>query len=243
MLAPHPLVGKRGASPTTYNHIKALTQIGFEVDLITYHHGESVDLPGLRVFCTPRLPFMRQGKAGPSFAQLPLGFLAFFLAIGRLCCNRYDYLHTHEEAGLIGIILSAITGKRHLHYIHSHFSQHNKHSLFTPHASLTRQTRAMQAFRARHADSIIAIHPDIQKFAHDVSPYTPIYLIENHIPAESMSWLVFLQKCMQVQKDFTGEEITIEQTHMLPEVTTVLPKVTKVTIVQVEKMEERTCAV
>jgi glycosyltransferase involved in cell wall biosynthesis len=179
MIAPQPFMEERGVPFAAYHHIKALGLMGFEVDLVTYHLGKTVDLPGLRVFRIPRLPFIREVKVGPSCAKFPLGVLVFLLAFWRLCSNRYTYLHTHEEAGLMGVILSAIFGRRHLYYMHSDLSQQIESSEFTDSALLIRLARAVQRFIVCHADGIMAICPDIEKTAQSMSKHTPIYLVEN----------------------------------------------------------------
>jgi glycosyltransferase involved in cell wall biosynthesis len=179
MIAPQPFMEERGVPFAAYHHIKALGLMGFETDLVTYHLGKTVDLPGLRVFRIPHLPFIPEVKVGPSFAKFPLGALVFFLALWRLCCNRYKYLHTHEEAGFMGVVLSAIFGRPHLYYMHSDLSQQIQSSEFTQSALLIRLARAAQQFITCHADSIIAICPDIQKTAREMSKHTPIYLVEN----------------------------------------------------------------
>ena len=179
MISPQPFMEERGVPFAIYNHIRALTLMGFEVDLVTYHLGKPVELPGLRIFRIPRLPFIRQVKVGPSMAKFPLDLLVFCLSFWRLCCDRYDYLHTHEEAGMMGIILSAIFGRRHLYYMHSDLSQQIVSSGFTSNPWLIERIRAIQTFMVRQSDSIIAICPDIKSVACTMSPRTPVYLVEN----------------------------------------------------------------
>ena len=239
MIASQPFMEDCEIPLAIYNHIKALTLMGFEIDLITYHTGENVALPGLRVFRAQRLPFIHQVKARPSFARSLLDLLVFWLAFWRLCHNRYDYLHTHEKAGLMGIILSAIFGKRHLYYTYSSLSQQMGSSRFILTIWLTRLAYAIQVLIARYSDSIITIRPDVKGRIQEISPYTPIYLIENCTTDEQYSWSIFLRKSLQLQKDFTGEEIRLEQNHSLNGA----EKVGRITNIHIEKVEETTCVV
>jgi hypothetical protein len=69
MIAPQPFMEERGAPFAIYYHIKALLAMGFTVDLVTYHIGQPVNLPGLTIYRTPTMPFLKQIKVGPSLAK------------------------------------------------------------------------------------------------------------------------------------------------------------------------------
>src|SRR5438874_10378742 len=75
MIAPEPFFEPRGTPFSEFHRIRALTSLGHQVDLVTYPFGEDVTMPGLRVFRSMRLPFIRRVKIGPSFAKLPLDAL------------------------------------------------------------------------------------------------------------------------------------------------------------------------
>ncbi len=62
-------------------------------------------------------------KIGPSFAKLPLDALLSLTALRRALAGRYDAIHSHEEGGLIGIVLSALLGVPHLYDMHSSLPQ------------------------------------------------------------------------------------------------------------------------
>src|SRR5262249_53177302 len=123
MIAPQPCFESRGAPFCIYQHIKALTTLGYKVDLVTYPIGTSVRLPGLRIFRAPSLPFISSVKPGLSLAKVPLDIAVFLTALVRLCRAKYTFIHTHEEAGLMGAALASLFGCKHLYYMHSDLSQ------------------------------------------------------------------------------------------------------------------------
>jgi glycosyltransferase involved in cell wall biosynthesis len=170
---------ERGAPFAIYYHIKALLAMGFTIDLVTYHIGQPVNLPGLTVYRTPTLPFLKQVKVGPSLVKIPLGLLVFCVALWHMCSTRYYYLHTHEEGGLIGIILGKLFGVKHLYYMHSDLSQQIVSSEFIENPFLIRMVKAVQTFLVRHSDSVIAVCPDIETSARQMSDSTPIFMVEN----------------------------------------------------------------
>jgi glycosyltransferase involved in cell wall biosynthesis len=179
MIAPQPFMEERGAPFAIYYHIKALLAMGFTIDLVTYHIGQPVNLPGLTICRTPTLPFLKQIKVGPSLAKIPLGLLVFCVALCRMCSTRYYYLHTHEEGGLIGIILGKMFGVKHLYYMHSDLSQQIVSSEFIENPFLIRLVKTVQTFLVRHSDSAIAVCPDIETSARQMSDSTPIFMVEN----------------------------------------------------------------
>jgi glycosyltransferase involved in cell wall biosynthesis len=186
MLAPQPFMEERGVPFAVYHHIKALLAMGFEVDLVTYHLGKAVSMPGLTIYRIPALPWIKRVKVGPSLAKFPLDFLLFCVAFWRMCRKRYTYLHTHEEAGLLGVILHAIFGVKHLYYMHSDLSQQIVSSEFIENPLLVRLVKAVQTFMVRRADAVIAVCPDIEVSACEMAKDTPIYLIENSAVDEGL---------------------------------------------------------
>src|SRR5579884_2598858 len=105
MIAPEPFLEPRGTPFSVYNRIKALLASGYQVDLVTYPVGKPVTLQGLRIYRAPRLFFIREVKIGPSLTKLVLDLFVFLIAVKRLCISRYRYIHTHEEAGVMGAVL------------------------------------------------------------------------------------------------------------------------------------------
>jgi hypothetical protein len=67
MLAPEPFFEPRGTPFSEYHRIKALTEIGHRVDLVTYPFGRDVSLPNLRIIRAARPPFTKEVGVGPSF--------------------------------------------------------------------------------------------------------------------------------------------------------------------------------
>jgi glycosyltransferase involved in cell wall biosynthesis len=179
MIAPEPFLEGRGTPFSVYHRAKALTVLGYEVDLVTYPMGKQVHLAGLHVYRAPALPFIRSVKIGPSLAKLPLDLLLFLTAVRQLCRRRYRYLHTHEEAGLMGALLAPVFGCKHLYDMHSDLSQQMSNFAFTKSTLLVRCVEAMQKFIVCKADAVIAICPDLEATVKRIAPEKAVYMIEN----------------------------------------------------------------
>src|SRR5439155_15832950 len=106
MIAPEPFFEPRGTPFSEFHRIRALTELGHDVDLVTYPFGADVAMDRLRVFRSLRPPFIRSVNVGPSFAKLQLDACLTLTAIRRAIAGRYDAIHSHEEGGLIDAMLA-----------------------------------------------------------------------------------------------------------------------------------------
>jgi len=181
MISPQPFFESRGAPFCVFQHIKALLALGYEVDLVTYHLGKDVDLPGLRIFRAPRVPLIHSVKPGPSLAKIPLDAAVFFTALWRLCVGRYRYLHAHEEGAFIGVLLSAVFGSKHLYYMHCDLPDLVASS-FKNYKSLKIRllvwiVKFVQKLMVRGANAVITFYPELETTARKIAPAKPIYMI------------------------------------------------------------------
>ena len=77
---------------------RALTRGGYDVDLATYPIGEPVELPGLTVYRTPRIPGIRWVPIGFSWRKVVLDFFLMLRVAGLLAQRRYALVHAIEES-------------------------------------------------------------------------------------------------------------------------------------------------
>jgi glycosyltransferase involved in cell wall biosynthesis len=107
MLAPTPYFADRGCHVRIYEEARALTSLGHEVCIVTYHLGR--DMPGIPVIRIPRVPWYRKLAAGPSWHKPYLDILLFFKAIAAARSFRPDVIHAHlHEGAFIGLFLKKL---------------------------------------------------------------------------------------------------------------------------------------
>jgi hypothetical protein len=119
MIAPEPFFESRGTPISVYQRLCALSTLGHKVDLLTYHIGLDLDIPDVRIFRVPSIPFIREIKIGPSWPKLFLDIILFFKAIIMLSKSEYDVIHSHEEAAFFSAVLARVFRVRHLYDMHS----------------------------------------------------------------------------------------------------------------------------
>ncbi len=185
MIAPEPFFQPRGTPFSEYYRTRALTELGHEVDMVTYPIGEDVSIPGLRIFRAPGIPGIRKISIGPSLAKLPLDVMVFSSAVRRLMSGRYDLLDCHEEAGLMGVLLSKLFGVPAVYDMHSSLPEQLVNFRYTRSAVLRKLFAILERWTIKGSAAVIVICPYLQEVVADVDPEKPCFLIENSPLAEA----------------------------------------------------------
>jgi glycosyltransferase involved in cell wall biosynthesis len=179
MIAPEPFFEPRGTPFSEYHRIRALGTLGHTVDLVTYPFGRDVELPGLRVFRCLRPPLVRHVRIGPSWAKVPLDVALTLTAFRRALTEDYDAIHSHEEGGLIGVVLSALTGVPHLYDMHSSLPQQLSNFQFSSSRFLCGVMSWVERLVVRRSRVVIVICQQLAEVVRGVDPTVPVVLIEN----------------------------------------------------------------
>jgi glycosyltransferase involved in cell wall biosynthesis len=179
MIAPQPFFEPRGTPFSEFHRIRALTDLGHEVDLVTYPFGQAVALPGLRIFRSLRPPFLRRVKIGPSLAKVPLDALLAITAARRAFGGGYDAIHSHEEGGLIGVALAAVLRVPHLYDMHSSLPQQLTNFGFSGSRVLHRVFLALERLMIRRSRVVIVICPSLEETVRAIDANARPLLIEN----------------------------------------------------------------
>jgi glycosyltransferase involved in cell wall biosynthesis len=179
MIAPEPFFEPRGTPFSEFHRIRALTALGHQVDLVTYPFGQSVSMPGLRVFRSLRPPFVDHVKIGPSLAKIPLDALLALSAVRRAFSGRYDAIHSHEEGGLIGAVLALCLRVPHLYDMHSSLPQQLSNFAFSRSRVIKSVFLAIERFMIRQSRVVIVICPSLEETVKAIEPGARTVLIEN----------------------------------------------------------------
>jgi len=179
MIAPEPFFEPRGTPFSEFHRIRALTTLGHQVDLVTYPFGHDVAMPGLRVFRCLRPPFVRGVKIGPSLAKIPLDAALTLAAIRRVIGGRYDAVHSHEEGGVIGVVLASWLRVPHLYDMHSSLPQQLSNFAFSGSTLLRRVFLAIERLMIRRSRVVIVICPSLDETVRTIDPAARTVLIEN----------------------------------------------------------------
>ena len=185
MIAPQPFFQPRGTPFSEFYRMRAMTELGHQVDLVTYPIGEDVNMPGLSIFRTPSIPGIKTVRIGPSLAKIPLDALVFTSSLRRLVSTRYDVLDCHEEAGLMGVVLSKLFGIPTIYDMHSSLPEQLENFRYSRSKVLRYLFDIAERITIKGSEAIIYICPYLGEVVTKVDPEKPSFLIENSPLAES----------------------------------------------------------
>lgn len=162
MISPHPTYSPRGTPISVLNRCRALCALGHDVDLVTYGIGQDIPVRGLTWHRAP-VPGLTAVKVGPSVSKVPLDLAVFLKAFVRGVRRRraYDVIHSHEEAGILGALLSRMTKLPHVYDMGNDLSVVLANYGFSPKHPLTRGAVATETATVRGSHSVIAHFPSI----------------------------------------------------------------------------------
>jgi len=179
MLAPEPFFEPRGTPFSEYHRIKALGELGHQVDLVTYPIGGDVELPNLRIFRSLRLPFVRKVRIGPSITKIVLDALMLLTIARRIVAQRYDVIHSHEEMGLVGVFLSKWLRIPHLYDMHSSLPQQLSNFKYSKSSALRLVFTWAEDQMVHKSDVVITICQELQDTVAEMGVADRALLIEN----------------------------------------------------------------
>jgi glycosyltransferase involved in cell wall biosynthesis len=185
MIAPEPFFTPRGTPISILFRLQALSRLGIEVDLLTYHLGEDVHFPGVRIFRIPAIPLVRKVKVGPSYVKPLLDFLIWLKAVAMLSSGRYDVIHAHEEAAYFSMPLSHLFGTKLIYDMHSSLPQQLSNYGFADYRPLVRLASRLEKAVIRRAGAVITICPDLERHVEGFHAGRKGFLIENFVVSES----------------------------------------------------------
>jgi glycosyltransferase involved in cell wall biosynthesis len=179
MISPQPFFEPRGTPISVYQRLEALSGLGHEIDLVTYHVGKDVDFPHVKIHRVRNIKMIHNVRIGPSRPKILLDVLVFFKAIQMLLKKRYDVIHSHEEAAFFSMLLAWIFRTRHLYDMHSVLSKQLTHFNFGNQPIFIKTFSVLETMVLRTCDAVITVGPDIERYVKSVGAGIRVVMIEN----------------------------------------------------------------
>lgn len=192
--------------------------MGHTIDLVTYPLGQDKQIKGLRIFRSFKPPFVKSVKTGPSISKIFFDFFLFFKVLGRLLRGKkkYDVLHTHEEACIMGAFFSSITKIPHLYDMHSSLVQQMTNFGFTKSKIIIGFFKWIEKKSLKNAASTIVICRALYDYASTITAKEKLTIIENFIDENPHSIDLDRERLNQVKKEIgKGEKKIIMYTGTL----------------------------
>jgi len=179
MLTPQPYFRARGTPFSVLHRVRALCDMGYQVDMVTYPFGEDVSFDGLNIIRSGNWGVIKDVKIGPSIQKIFLDFALYLTTRKLLKKNNYDVIHSHEEASFFAMSLA---------------KKHKALHVYDMHSSLPQQLANFNAFNLgffknifeylenkvlTSCDAVITICPELADLVERFNLGTPHELIEN----------------------------------------------------------------
>lgn len=183
VLAPQPFFSPRGTPLSVYYRTLVMAELGVEVDLLTYGEGRDVDIPGVRILRVPRFRRLGDVPVGPSLLKAWLDVFVLVRAAALLARGDYDFVHAHEEAAFMCLLLSPAFGVPFVYDMHSSLPQQLVNFDFTRSRLLRGAFRALEGRVLRRAEAVVTISPALGRYAEGRIPEDgpAHHLIENSL--------------------------------------------------------------
>ncbi|MGH7451741.1 MAG: glycosyltransferase [bacterium] len=179
MIAPQPFFQPRGTPFSVLHRLKALSKLGYRIDLVTYHLGQDVEIENVNIHRAQGVSWVKEIAIGPSKTKLLLDAFVYRRAVELLRRQRYDLIHTHEEAGFFGIRLSRKFGTLHLYDMHSSLPQQLSNFKYSQAKALLHLFERLEAGTINSAHAVITICPELFNYVKTRFPEKYNKLIEN----------------------------------------------------------------
>jgi glycosyltransferase involved in cell wall biosynthesis len=116
---------------------------------------------------------------GPSLAKVPLDVFLAVTVLRRALARGYDAVHSHEEGGVIGVVVAALLRIPHLYDMHSSLPQQLTNFAFSGSRMLARAFLAIERLMIRRSRVVIVICPALEETVRGIEPQARTVLIEN----------------------------------------------------------------
>ena len=199
MIAPEPFFQPRGTPFSEFHRLQALSKLGHEVDLLTYPIGEEVEIENVTIHRSLKLPFITRVKIGPSISKIFLDIPLFLQAFWMMLFGKYDCVHTHEEAVIVGAILRKLFGYPHVYDMHSSLPEQMSNFGISKSKLLFKFGEFMERKVLKHASKTIVICPYLGERVEKLHRNHPLLVIEN-VPVTDSKRVVTAQELEQLRQ-------------------------------------------
>ena len=179
MLTPQPYFRARGTPFSVLHRVRALCEMGYQVDMVTYPFGEDITFDGLNIFRSGNWGFIKDVKIGPSLQKIFLDVSLFITTRKLLKKNKYDVIHSHEEAAFFAMRLAKKYKTLHVYDMHSSLPQQLENFNAFNLGFFKSIFEYLEKKVLTSCDATITICPELADLVESFGLGTPHELIEN----------------------------------------------------------------
>jgi len=187
VLAPQRCFQQRGTPIAVRALVETLAGLGHQLDLLVFHEGESIEVPGVTLYRTRVLPGVRNISPGFSIRKMISDVAMLLQAIRLVRRDSYDLVHAVEEGAFLARFLQRMTGIPYVYDMDSSLSEELGVQLRLP-SAVIRVLESLENRAVRHSLGVIAVSAALEERVLEIAPDKPVLRLEDfsHLqPVES----------------------------------------------------------
>jgi glycosyltransferase involved in cell wall biosynthesis len=178
VLAPHPFFQARGTPLAVRTVLEFLSSRGHQLDLLTFHEGENVEIPNCRIHRIVRPLWIRNIRPGFSIKKVVCDLFMFAKCLRMVRRNRYDLIHAVEESAFIAAAMQRLAGVPYVYDMDSSLAEQLVDAY--PGLQFALATlRRCEAVAVRHSLGVLTVCAALEDVAHGHAPDKPIGRVED----------------------------------------------------------------
>ena len=178
ILAPQPFFEVRGTPLNVLAVIRSLTELGHQVELLSFPQGTNVDVAGLVHHRSLPLP-VGHVKAGPSLAKILLDIPFLVEAVLRIAFSRPDAVHAVEEAAHLVSPFARLLRVPLVVDVDSSIPDQLRYTGFATRGPLLWLADILENHALRHAVAAITVCQSLSDGVRRRAPGTPVFQVED----------------------------------------------------------------
>ncbi len=178
VLAPHPFFQARGTPLAVRTVLEFLSSRGHEIDLLTFHEGENVEIANCRIHRIARPFWIRNIRPGFSMKKVICDVFMFAKCLRMMRNNRYDLIHAVEESAFIAAAMQRLSGTPYVYDMDSSLAEQLVDAY--PGLQFAFSTlRRCEALAVRQSLGVLTVCAALEDVAHGHAPGKPIGRVED----------------------------------------------------------------
>ncbi len=173
-IAPQPFFEWRGSPIRVGFNALALSELGYDVDLLTLPFGIEKNIKGTNIIRVSNPFGFQKISIGPSFPKVFFDLLLLLKGAGLVLKNKYDIIHGVEEAGAIAAILAKAGRCKAIFEKHSDPFSYSAGILKN---IILHLYSKVEALTVKHVDAVIGTGPGLVHQVNAIGVDTPAFHI------------------------------------------------------------------
>ena len=178
VLAPHPFFQARGTPLALRTVLEFLSSRGHQIDVLTFHEGEDVEIANCRIHRIVRPPWIHDIRPGFSMKKVVCDVLMFGKCLRMIWKVRYDLIHAVEESAFIAAAMQRISGVPYVYDMDSSLAEQLVEAYPSLHFAFP-TLRRCEALAVRNSLGVLTVCAALEDVAHGHAPEKTIGLVED----------------------------------------------------------------